>query len=65
MIPIFIGVFILALYVTGILQDWLDSIDWGIAMFFQVEFYGFLFMMIIFVGIISLLIRSTINWGGA
>ena len=65
LIPVFISVLLLALYVSGILDMWLGSISWGIGMFFQVEFYGFLIAMIIIIGLISLMVRSSINWGGA
>lgn len=65
LISISIAIMILTLYVTGILQGWLDNIEWGIVMFFQIEFYEFLFIMILVIGVITMLIRQTINWGGA
>lgn len=65
MISITIGVLILALYVTGILEYWFSEISWGIEMFFQLEFYSYLFVMILIVGLIMFLIRTSINWGGA
>ena len=65
MISICIAILLLMLWATGILQVWLGDIDWGITMFFQTSFYGYLFIMILIIGVIMLFVRSTINWGGA
>lgn len=65
MISVTIAVLIFALYVTGILEYWFSEINWGIGMFFQTAFYSYLFIIILIVGLIMFLIRTSINWGGA
>ena len=64
-IGIMIAVLIIVLYLTGILEIWLSDIDWGVGMFFQEQFYFFLVVMIMLVGLITFCIRSNVNWGGA
>lgn len=60
-----IAIMIMLFYFTGIFEYWLSNINWGIGMVFQIEFYAFLGIMITFIGLISFLVRSWINWGGA
>ena len=64
-IGIMIAFLIIVLYITGILEIWLTDIQWGAGMFFQEQFYMFLAIMIILVGLITFCIRSSVNWGGA
>lgn len=64
-IGVMIAVMILVLYITGILEIWIQDIDWGIGMFLQEQFYVFLIVIVIIVGIIMFCIRNAINWGGA
>lgn len=65
LIGVTIAVMIMLFYFTGILDVWLNEIDWGIGMLFQMQFYVFLAMMITIIGLITFMIRSWINWGGA
>lgn len=65
MISVMVGIMILVLFVTGILQAWLEDIDWGVGMFVQESFYMYLFIMVILVGLLMFCIRNAINWGGA
>ena len=60
-----IVILIVILYTLGILDAWVGGVSLGIAMFLNLDFWSFFFAMLLVIGIITFLVRSRFNWGGA
>ena len=65
MIGLIIALVIWLFYSTGVWTNWFEGIPVGIGAFMVMDFWIYLGIIVFIIGLISLFVRSMINWGGA
>jgi len=65
MIGLIIAVVIWVFFTTGVLSGWFENIPIGVGALLELDFWIYVGIIVFLVGMITLFIRSTINWGGA
>lgn len=65
MIGLVIALMVWLFFMTNIFDVWFEGIPLSWEAFLNMDFWFYLGVMIFIIALVSLFIRSTINWGGS